>query len=97
MSSNFLTKPFDITKFALVFASAQKHFGASDLIEQTAMDLFNSINRKYRSRVNIPFRIVRNGQPDERLESLFIHQAIQSNMIEFERPSDCWWYSSKAV
>ncbi|CAM4797280.1 unnamed protein product [Rotaria magnacalcarata] len=128
-------------KFALVFASAQKHFSASslvlvilrkDLIEQTKLFLItgvflfriyvankifdwikrqggvkmmnqlsdikssivyetidqshgfyvNSINRKYRSRVNIPFRIVRNGQPDERLESLFIHQAIQSNMIE---------------
>lgn len=32
MSSNFLTRSFDITKFAVVFASAQKNFGASGLV-----------------------------------------------------------------
>jgi len=32
MSSNFLTRPFEISKFAMVFASAQKNFGASGLV-----------------------------------------------------------------
>jgi len=32
MSSNFLTRSFDVTKFAVVFASAQKNFGPSGLV-----------------------------------------------------------------
>ncbi|CAF1012420.1 unnamed protein product [Adineta steineri] len=159
MSSNFLTRPFDITKFAIVFASAQKNFGASglvlviirkDLVEQNtnksipiildykihmangsmyntpptfpiyvANKMFdwtkqqgglkgmnqhsekksslvyetidesngfyvNSIEKKYRSRVNIPFRILTNGVENEKLESLFLSEAIKANMIELK-------------
>ncbi|CAF0995881.1 unnamed protein product [Rotaria sordida] len=159
MSSNFLTRPFDVTKYAVVFASAQKNFGISgltlvilrkDLIEKTcnksiptildykihidngsmyntpptfsiyitnkmfnwikqqgglkAMNelshkkssriyeiidqsngfYINSINKKYRSRTNIPFRIVTNGLPNEKLETLFLKQASQLNMIELK-------------
>jgi len=159
MSSNFLTRPFDVTKFAVIFASAQKNFGASglvlvilrkDLVEKNtnksiplildyktqidngsmyntpptfsiyiANKMFdwtkqqgglkainqqsdkksslvyetidqsngfyvNSIDKKFRSRVNIPLRIVTNGIPNEKLESLFINEAIKSNMIELK-------------
>ncbi|CAF3646596.1 unnamed protein product [Rotaria socialis] len=159
MSSNFLTRPFDITKFSVVFASAQKNFGISgvvlviirkDLVEKNtnksiplileykiqidngsmyntpptfaiyiASKMFawikqqgglkainegadkksslvyqtieqsngfyvNFVEKKYRSRTNIPFRIVTNGVPDEKLETLFIKEAIQSNMIELK-------------
>lgn len=31
MSSNFLSKPFDVSKFGVVFACAQKNFGVSGL------------------------------------------------------------------
>ncbi|CAF4371327.1 unnamed protein product, partial [Adineta steineri] len=44
----------------------------------------NSIEKKYRSRVNIPFRILTNGVENEKLESLFLSEAIKSNMIELK-------------
>ncbi len=44
----------------------------------------NSIERKYRSRVNIPLRIMTNGISNEKLESLFLTEAIKSNMIELK-------------
>ncbi len=44
----------------------------------------NAIEKKYRSRVNIPLRIVTNGTPNEKLESLFLSEAIKSNMIELK-------------
>jgi len=159
MSSNFLTRPFDVTKFAVIFASAQKNFGASGLvlvivrkdlvekstnksipvifdykvqiangsmyntpptfpiyiankmfewtkrqgglkamsqlsdkksilvyetIEQSNGFYVNVIDKKFRSRVNIPLRIVTNGTPNDKLESLFINEAIKSNMIELK-------------
>ncbi|CAF1232139.1 unnamed protein product [Rotaria magnacalcarata] len=159
MSSNFLTRPFDITKFSVVFASAQKNFGISGVvlviirkdlvgkntnksiplildykiqidngsmyntpptfaiyiaskmfawikqqgglkainersdeksslvyqtIEQSNGFYVNFVEKKYRSRTNIPFRIVTSGVPDEKLETLFIKEAIQSNMIELK-------------
>jgi phosphoserine aminotransferase len=159
MSSNFLTRPLDISKFAVIFASAQKNFGTSglvlvilrkDLVEKVtnksipvifdykvqiengsmyntpptfsiyiANKMFdwikrqgglkaidhqsaqkssivyetidqsngfyvNSIELKFRSRVNIPLRIVSNGTPNEKLESLFLSEAIKSNMIELK-------------
>ncbi|CAF2739334.1 unnamed protein product [Rotaria sp. Silwood2] len=159
MSSNFLTRPFDVTKYAVIFASAQKNFGISgltlvilrkDLVEKNvnksipiildykihidngsmyntpptfsiyitnkmfdwikrqgglkAMnDLSNKkssavydaleqsngfyvsfINKKDRSRTNIPLRIVTNGTPNEKLETLFLKEAVQSDMIELK-------------
>ncbi|CAF1660965.1 unnamed protein product [Adineta ricciae] len=159
MSSNFLTRSFDITKFAMVFASAQKNFGASglvlvivrkDLVEKStnksipvtfdykvqianasmyntpptfsvyiANKMFNwtkrqgglksmnqlsdkkskvvyetidqsngfymnVIENKYRSRVNIPLRIMKDGTANEKLESLFLSEAIKANMIELK-------------
>ena len=44
----------------------------------------NKLEKKYRSRVNIPFRIATNGTPNEKLESLFLNEAIKSNMIELK-------------
>ena len=34
--------------------------------------------------MNIPLRIVTNGQPNEQLESLFLAEAIKSNLIELK-------------
>ncbi|UJR09972.1 hypothetical protein I4U23_014196 [Adineta vaga] len=159
MSSNFLTRPFDVTKYAVIFASAQKNFGASGLvlvilrkdlvgkninksipvildykvqidngsmyntpptfsiyvankmfdwtkqqgglnalnermdkkssliyetIDQSNGFYVNAIDNKYRSRVNIPLRIVSNGTFNEKLESLFLAEAIKSKMLELK-------------
>jgi phosphoserine aminotransferase len=53
-------------------------------IEQSNGFYVNGIQQTYRSRVNIPFRIVVDGQPNEQVESLFLSQAIRSNMIELK-------------
>jgi len=159
MSSNFLTRPVDVTKFGIIFASAQKNFGASGVVlviirkdlvgksnnksvpvnfdykiqidnnsmyntpptfsvyvsnmmfdwikRQGGMKFFdqetakksalvykiidesngfyiNPINPKYRSRVNIPFRVGINGVPNEKLEASFLAEAIKANMIELK-------------
>ncbi|CAF1515277.1 unnamed protein product [Adineta steineri] len=159
MSSNFLTRSFDVTKFGAIFASAQKNFGESGLtlvivrkdlvgkinnesIDDTrsykvqmdhgsmyntppispiydankmfnwmkrqgglkAMDQLsekksalvyavidqsngfyvNMVSKKYRSRVNIPFRIATNGTPNEKLEQLFLDEALKSDMDELK-------------
>ncbi|CAF0860003.1 unnamed protein product [Adineta ricciae] len=159
MSSNFLTRPFDVTKYAVIFASAQKNFGASglvlvilrkDLVENNtnksipiildykvqianesmyntpptfsiyvANKMFawtkaqgglkalnqqsasksslvyetidesngfyvNSVEKNYRSRVNIPLRIVTNGTTNETLEALFLAEVVKSNMFELK-------------
>ncbi len=55
-----------------------------ETIEQSNGFYVNFIDRKYRSRANIPLRIVTNGIPNEKLESLFINEAIKSNMIELK-------------
>jgi len=55
-----------------------------ETIEESNGFYVNSIARKYRSRVNIPLRIVSNGTPNEKLESLFLNEAIKSNMIELK-------------
>lgn len=44
----------------------------------------NSIEKKFRSRVNIPLRIVTNGTPNEKLEATFLSEAIKANMIELK-------------
>ena len=44
----------------------------------------NPIEKKHRSRVNIPLRITINGAINEKLESLFLSEAIKSNMIELK-------------
>ena len=54
------------------------------IIDQSNGFYVNLIDKKYRSRVNIPIRIVKNGIPDQKLESLFIDEAIQSNMFELK-------------
>ena len=41
-----------------------------ETIDQSNGFYVNPIERKYRSRVNIPLRIVINGTPDEKLESI---------------------------
>ncbi|CAF4955129.1 unnamed protein product, partial [Rotaria magnacalcarata] len=53
-------------------------------IEQSNGFYVNFVEKKYRSRTNIPFRIVTSDVPDEKLETLFIKEAIQSNMIELK-------------
>lgn len=55
-----------------------------DTIKQSNGFYVNSIAKKYRSRVNIPLRIVTNGIPNEKLESLFLNEAAKSNLIELK-------------
>jgi phosphoserine aminotransferase len=55
-----------------------------ETIEQSNGFYVNVIDKKYRSRVNIPLRIITNGTTNEKLESLFINEAIKSNMIELK-------------
>jgi phosphoserine aminotransferase len=55
-----------------------------ETIEESNGFYVNAIAKKYRSRVNIPLRIVSNGTPNEKLESLFLNEAIKSNMIELK-------------
>jgi phosphoserine aminotransferase len=53
-------------------------------IDQSNGFYVNSVNKKFRSRVNIPLRIIKDGQPDEKLEALFLNEAIKANMIELK-------------
>ncbi len=53
-------------------------------IDQSNGFYLNSINKKFRSRVNIPLRIVTNGIPNEKLEALFLTEAMKLNMIELK-------------
>jgi phosphoserine aminotransferase len=55
-----------------------------ETIDQSNGFYVNSIDKNYRSRVNIPLRIVTNDIPNEKLESLFLSEAIKSNMIELK-------------
>jgi phosphoserine aminotransferase len=55
-----------------------------ETIDQSNGFYINMIDRKYRSRVNIPLRIVTNGTPNEKLESLFLTEALKSNMFELK-------------
>ncbi|CAF0855898.1 unnamed protein product [Rotaria sordida] len=55
-----------------------------EIIDQFNGFYVNMIDRKYCSRVNIPLRIVTNVISNERFESLFINEAIKSNMIELK-------------
>jgi len=159
MSSNFLTRPVDVTRYGVIFASAQKNFGASglvlvivrkDLVEKTtnksipvlldykvqiangsmyntpptfsiyiANKMFNwtkrqggvkamnqlsenksslvyelidqsngfyvsAVEKRYRSRVNIPLRIMKEGTASEKLEAAFLQEATKRNMIELK-------------
>ena len=54
------------------------------MIDQSNGFYVNRIDPKYRSRVNIPLRIVTDGTPNEKLESLFLSEAVQANMIELK-------------
>jgi phosphoserine aminotransferase len=53
-------------------------------IDQSNGFYVNSIDKTFRSRVNIPLRIATNGILNEKLESLFVSEAIKSNMIELK-------------
>ena len=64
--------------------SAQKSKLVYERIDQSSGFYVNTIEKKYRSRVNIPLRIVTNGLPDEQLEALFLQEALKSNMIELK-------------
>jgi phosphoserine aminotransferase len=69
---------------ALNQLSDQKSALVYELIDQSNGFYVNPIDKKYRSRVNIPLRIVTNGTPNEKLESLFLNEAIKFNMIELK-------------
>ncbi len=47
MSSNFLTRPVDVTKFGVIFAGAQKNFGCAGVVvvigELQVPELFSCI------------------------------------------------------
>ncbi|CAF4005262.1 unnamed protein product, partial [Rotaria sp. Silwood1] len=64
--------------------SNKKSSAVYETLEQSNGFYVNSIDKKYRSRTNIPLRIITNGIPNEKLETLFLKEAIQSNMIELK-------------
>ena len=64
--------------------SAKKSSLIYQTIDQSNGFYVNSIDPKHRSRVNIPLRIATDGKPNEKLESLFLAEAIKSNMIELK-------------
>ena len=55
-----------------------------ETIDQSNGFYVNVIDKKYRSRVNIPIRIMTNGTANEKLEAFFLSEAIKSNMIELK-------------
>jgi phosphoserine aminotransferase len=55
-----------------------------EMIDQSNGFYVNMIDKKYRSRVNIPLRIVTNGTPNEKLESLFLNETAKANMMELK-------------
>jgi phosphoserine aminotransferase len=59
-------------------------FESNETIDESNGFYVNAIERKYRSRVNILLCIIINGTPNEKLESLFLNEAIKSNMIELK-------------
>ncbi|CAF3813584.1 unnamed protein product, partial [Adineta steineri] len=54
------------------------------VIDQSNGFYANMVNTKYRSRVNIPLRIATNDTPNEKLEELFIDEALKSDMDELK-------------
>lgn len=54
------------------------------LIDQSNGFYANGIEKKYRSRMNIPLRIMKDGAPCEKLESAFLQEATKRNMIELK-------------
>ena len=64
--------------------STEKSSLVYETIDQSNGFYVNSINKKFRSRVNIPLRIVINGIPNEKLEALFLTEAMKLNMIELK-------------
>jgi len=69
---------------AITKQSDKKSSLVYETIDQSNGFYVNSIDKNYRSRVNIPLRIVTNNVPNEKLESLFLSEAIKSNMIELK-------------
>lgn len=55
-----------------------------ETIDQSNGFYTNSIEKNVRSRVNIPLRIVTNGTVNEKLESVFLSEAVKSNLIELK-------------
>ena len=55
-----------------------------ETIDQSNGFYVNIIPKSLRSRMNIPLRILSNGVANEKLESLFLSEAIKSNMIELK-------------
>jgi phosphoserine aminotransferase len=55
-----------------------------DMIDHSDGFYVNSIEKKYRSRVNIPLRIMTHGTANDKLESLFLDEAMKCNMIELK-------------
>ncbi|KAI7844356.1 hypothetical protein COHA_002154 [Chlorella ohadii] len=92
MSSNFLSKPVDVSKYGIIYAGAQKNIGPAGVtIVIKAKVLYDAIagsNGFYnspvdpavRSLMNVPFTIPSN--PD--LEKEFIAQAAKQGMIQLK-------------
>lgn len=64
--------------------SAEKSSLVYETIDQSNGFYVNFVEKRSRSRVNIPLRILTDGAPNEKLESLFLSEAIKSNMIELK-------------
>lgn len=55
-----------------------------DTIDQSNGFYVNAIEKKYRSRMNIPLRIMSNGVPDEKLEAAFLAETAKANLLELK-------------
>jgi phosphoserine aminotransferase len=64
--------------------STKKSSEVYETIDQSNGFYVNSIDKKYRSRVNIPLRIMTGGVANEKLESAFIAEATKANMLELK-------------
>ena len=69
---------------ALNQQSASKSSLVYETIDESNGFYVNSVEKSYRSRVNIPLRIVTNGTTNETLEALFLAEAVKSNMFELK-------------
>ncbi|CAF4168102.1 unnamed protein product, partial [Adineta steineri] len=55
-----------------------------EVIDKSNGFYVSTVNTKYRSRISIQFRIVTNGSPNEKIEQLFLDQALRLQIIGFK-------------
>nr|POE89656.1 phosphoserine aminotransferase 1, chloroplastic [Quercus suber] len=88
MSSNFYSKPVDVSKFGFIYAGAQKNVGPSGVtVVIIKKDLIGNdgiymcpVEKSVRSSMNVPFTLQNSG-----LEAEFIKGAAKENMVELRQ------------